>query len=183
MTLVHIVRSVRKMTKLVRFPGAVICLALVFSLMLLNSSVSAQQTTATVVGNVTDTSGAVVVGAVVKLTNTATNTIRTTVTDGAGVYTIPQIPTGTYSLSVEQKGFQTERLDSFVLETSQVARHDFQLASGSVTEVITVEGSAAGAALQTETGSVGEVIGAKQVEDLPLNGRNFVQLAQLIPGV
>ena len=146
-------------------------------------SLRAQQTTATVVGNVTDPSGAVVVGAVVTLTNTSTNTVRTTVTDGAGVYTIPQIPTGTYSLSVEAKGFTTSKVAAVTLESSQVARQDFQLSAGSVTEVITVQGSGAEAVLQTETGSVGEVIGAKKVEDLPLNGRNFVQLAQLIPGV
>ncbi|HKO19595.1 MAG TPA: carboxypeptidase-like regulatory domain-containing protein, partial [Acidobacteriaceae bacterium] len=142
----------------------------------------AQQTTATVVGNVTDTTGAVVVGAVVTLTNISTNTVRTTVTDGSGVYSIPQIPTGTYALSVESKGFQTAKVASLTVETSQVARQDFQLASGSVTEVVTVQGSEAAAVLQTETGSVGEVIGAKKVEDLPLNGRNFIQLAQLIPG-
>jgi hypothetical protein len=145
-------------------------------------SLIAQQTTATMVGNVTDATGAVVVGAVVKLTNTSTNVIRETETDGAGVYSIPQIPTGSYSLSIEAKGFQTEKLPSVILESSQVARRDFQLSSGSVTEVITVQGSEAAVALQTETGSVGEVIGAKKVEDLPLNGRNFVQLAQLIPG-
>ena len=142
----------------------------------------AQQTTATVVGNVTDSTGAVVVGATVTLTNTSTNTVRTTVTDGSGVYSIPQIPTGTYALSVESKGFQTAKVSSLILETSQVARQDFQLSTGSVTEVITVQGSEAAVALQTETGSVGEVIGSKKVEDLPLNGRNFVQLAQLIPG-
>jgi hypothetical protein len=149
----------------------------------MTSNAIAQQTTATVVGNVTDPTGAVVVGALVKLTSTSTNIVRTTETDGAGVYTVPQIPTGTYSLSVESKGFQTQVVNLLTVESSQVARRDFQLATGSVSEVITVQGSEAAAVLQTETGSVGEVIGAKKVEDLPLNGRNFVQLAQLIPGV
>jgi Carboxypeptidase regulatory-like domain len=143
----------------------------------------AQQTTATIVGNVTDTSGAVVVGANVKITNTATNAIRITVTDGAGQYSIPSLPAGEYSLSVEMNSFQGQRVDSLVLEASQTARQDFKVTAGKVNETITVETGAAAAQLQTENGTVGAVINAKKIEDLPLNGRNFVQLAQLLPGV
>lgn len=146
-------------------------------------SANAQQTTATIVGNITDTTGAVIVGAVVKITNIGTNTIRTTVTDGSGVYTLPGIPVGTYNLTIEMASFQSERVDAIILEASQTARHDFKLSAGKVSEVIEVQGSEAAAVLQTETGAVGEVINAKKIEDLPLNGRNFIQLAQLIPGV
>ncbi len=147
------------------------------------STVSAQQTTATVIGNVTDSTGAAIVGATVKTTNTGTNTIRTAVTDGVGQYSLPALPAGTYSIAVEMIGFQSQKIDSVVLEASQTARQDFKVSAGQVSETITVESGAGAAVLQTENGAVGEVINAKKIEDLPLNGRNFVQLAQLIPGV
>src|SRR5450756_380274 len=148
----------------------------------ISPTIRAQQTTATVVGNVNDTTGAVVVGATVKATNTATNTERSTVTDGSGLYSIPQLPAGTYSLTIEMTGFQGQRIDGLILEASQTARQDFKVTAGKVTETITVLSGANGAVLQTENGAVGEVINAQKIEDLPLNGRNFVQLAQLIPG-
>jgi hypothetical protein len=144
---------------------------------------SAQQTTATIVGNVTDSTDAVVVGATIKATNVKTNTVRTTTTDGAGHYSIPFLEAGEYSLSVESPGFQGQRVASLVLEASQTARQDFAVTAGKVNETITVETSAAAAQLQTENGTVGAVIDAKKIVDLPLNGRNFIQLAQLIPGV
>lgn len=157
------------------------------SLLLFVLSVSiharAQQTTATIVGNVTDSSGAVVTGATVTITNTATNTVRTTVTDAAGQYSIPSLPAGAYSLTVEAAGFQGQRIASMILEASQTARQDFNVAAGQVSETINVESGAAAAQLQTENGSVGAVIDSKKIVDLPLNGRNFIQLAQLIPGV
>ena len=143
----------------------------------------AQQTNATIVGNVADSSGAVVVGATVTTTNTETNTVRSTVTDSSGQYTLPSLPSGTYSLSVEMAGFQTQRVQSIVLDASQTARQDFKITAGKVNETIEVDAGAAAALLQTENGAVGAVINAKKIEDLPLNGRNFVQLAQLIPGV
>ncbi|MDP9050885.1 MAG: TonB-dependent receptor [Acidobacteriota bacterium] len=169
--------SVLTQSPLQRIAIALLCV-FAFSLV-----ANAQQSTATVVGEITDSTGAVVIGAVVKITNPSTNTVRTTVTDGAGLYTIPQLPVGTYSLSIEGTGFQSEKVESFILESSQTARYDFKLAPGKVSEVITVQGSESAAVLQTENGAVGEVINAKKIEDLPLNGRNFVQLAQLIPGV
>jgi hypothetical protein len=142
----------------------------------------AQQTTATMVGNVVDSTGAVIVGATVKITNKATNTVRMTVTDAAGQYSIPSLPAGEYSLSVEMNSFQGQRIDSIILEASQTARQDFQISAGKVSETVTVETSAAAAQLQTENGAVGAVIDGKKIVDLPLNGRNFIQLAQLIPG-
>ncbi len=146
-------------------------------------SANAQQTNATIVGNVTDTSGAVVVGAKVTATDAATNTARVTVTDSAGEYTLPSLPVGTYSLSVEMSGFQSQRTYSIVLDASQTARQDFKMVIGQVSQTVAVEAGAAAAQLQTENGAVGEVIDGKKIVDLPLNGRNFVQLAQLIPGV
>lgn len=143
----------------------------------------AQETTGTIVGHVIDASGAAIAGAKVTATNTATNTIRSTVSDGTGTFTLPSMPTGTYSLMVEMTGFGGQKTDSIILEASQTARIDFTLSAGSVNETVTVESGAAAAQLQTENGAVGAVIDAKKIVDLPLNGRDFVQLAQLIPGV
>jgi hypothetical protein len=160
-------------------------IALAFLLLVtsVTSTALAQQTNATIVGNITDTSGAVVVGATVNATNKSTNTVRTTVTDGSGQYSLPSLPPGVYSLSVGLTGFQGQRIESLILQASQTAHQDFNVAIGKVSETITVESGAAAAQLQTENGAVGAVIDAKKIVDLPLNGRNFVQLAQLLPGV
>lgn len=142
-----------------------------------------QQTTATIIGNVADATGASVVGATVKATNTATNTARTTVTDSVGQYSLPALQAGTYSITVEMSGFQSQKIDAVILDASQTARQDFKVTAGEVSQSVTVESGAGAAVLQTENGAVGEVINAKKIEDLPLNGRNFIQLAQIIPGV
>ncbi len=157
-----------------------------FLLLIVGGSVfaaRAQETTGTIAGNVSDSTGAAVVGATVTTTNTQTNTVRSTVTDSAGQYTLPSLPAGTYSLSVEMTGFQGQRTDSIVLDASQTARQDFKITIGQVNQTVAVQAGAAAAQLQTESGAVGQVIDGKKIVDLPLNGRNFVQLAQLIPGV
>ena len=146
-------------------------------------AVQAQQSTATIVGNVTDTTGASIVGAVVTVTNTGTNASRTTKSDDDGKYTVPSLAPGPYKLSISMPSFQQQEVSGIVLDASQTARQDFKLAIGQVTNVIEVQASTATAQLQTENGAVGEVIDSKKIVDLPLNGRNFVQLAQLIPGV
>ncbi len=144
---------------------------------------AAQQTTATIVGNVVDATGAAVVGATVTVTNTGTNATRTTMTEGDGKYSIPSLDPGPYALTVTIAGFQKQQVSGIVLDASQTARQDFKLAVGEVSNTITVEANTAAAQLQTENGAVGEVIDGKKIVDLPLNGRSFVQLAQLIPGV
>jgi hypothetical protein len=143
---------------------------------------SAQQTTATVVGNVTDPTGSIIPGATVTIINSGTNATRSTKTDADGKYAIPYLVAGTYILRVEMPGFAKQELQGIVLDASQTDRHDFALTIGEVKDTITVQSSAAAAQLQTENGAVGEVIDAKKIVDLPLNGRNFIQLAQLIPG-
>ena len=143
---------------------------------------SAQQTTGTIVGNVVDSTGAVVAGATVTVTNTGTNVSRTTTTEGDGKYSIPSLTPGPYALAVEMTGFQKQQVSNIVLDASQTAREDFKLIVGEVTNTVTVEASTAAAQLQTENGTAGEIIDGKKIVDLPLNGRNFVQLAQLIPG-
>lgn len=141
----------------------------------------AQQTTATVTGSATDPTGAALPKVRVKLTNTRTNVVRETETDYAGVYSIPFLPAGSYQLSATAAGFKTAAVQPFDLQVGQTARLDLHLEVGDVAQSLDVSASAA--ALQTESASVGAVIDASKIVDLPLNGRNFVQLAQLVPGV
>ncbi|MCU1322587.1 MAG: TonB-dependent receptor [Acidobacteriaceae bacterium] len=183
MTAVSTERAIR-LTRKFRNAALYVALSIPGILVLsLATSAFAQDTTATVVGVVTDTTGAIVVGAKVTILNAATNTTRTTVTDNSGQYSVPSLPPGTYTVSIEMSGFKGQRTTGVVLEAGQVQRLEFNVTPGQVSETVTVETSQGGAQLQTENGVVGEVIDAKKIVDLPLNGRNFVQLAQLIPGV
>ncbi|MBI4890671.1 MAG: TonB-dependent receptor [Acidobacteria bacterium] len=141
----------------------------------------AQQTSATLTGVITDPAGATMPGVTVSATNLATNITRESKTDESGGFTIPFLPAGDYSLTAVQKGFKTKKLDQITLQVQQVARVDLQLQVGDVTESVSVEAYAA--ILQTDNATVGSVIDSAKIVDLPLNGRNFVQLAQLIPGV
>lgn len=144
------------------------------------SLLHAQQTTATLVGGVTDPSGASVSNVRIDVTNLATNVKRTTQVDATGYYTVSFLPSGRYSVSASASGFRKGQVNEVSLEVGQTARLDFQLQVGDVSESVTVSGSAT--VLQTENAAVGYVIDSKKIEELPLNGRNFVQLAQLIPG-
>jgi hypothetical protein len=148
---------------------------------LLCAGIMAQSTTQSVQGLVTDTSGAVVSGAVVTLTNEATGVSNTVQTNTTGNYTFPLVPVGTYSMRVEMPGFKTEVTRGLRVETAAQVRQNFLLQVGQVTE--TVEVSATAAVLQTENATVGGVIENKRIIELPLNGRNVVSLAVLVPGV
>ncbi|MBL8177727.1 MAG: TonB-dependent receptor [Bryobacterales bacterium] len=141
----------------------------------------AQQTTATLVGTASDTTGAVLADVEVRVRNVETNIVRETRTDATGNYTIPFLPSGSYAVIAKSKGFRTQNVAAFPLEVGQTARVDLRMEIGEVSESIDV--TADTTALQTETATVGGVIDGAKIIDLPLNGRNFVQLAQLIPGV
>jgi hypothetical protein len=141
----------------------------------------AQQTTATLLGTVTDASGAAVPGVVVQASNLGTSVVREATSDAGGAYSIPNLPPGNYRVRATKEGFQAASVESVTLQVEQAARLDFKLKVGSVTETVNVNASAT--VLQTENASVGTVIDATKIVDLPLNGRNFIQLAQLIPGV
>jgi Carboxypeptidase regulatory-like domain len=140
-----------------------------------------QQTTATLLGTVTDPSGATVPGVAIQAASLATNVSRQTVTDNGGAYALSNLPPGPYKITATKTGFQASRVENVTLQVEQVARLDIKLQVGSISETINVD--AAAALLQTETSSVGTVIDSGKIVDLPLNGRNFIQLAQLIPGV
>jgi len=138
------------------------------------------QATATIVGRVTDPTGATLPNANVTARNTLTGLERSTQSTQSGDYELPLLPiNGVYTVSVSHDGFQTQDLTGIVLQVDQRARFDVTLKVGSVSERITVAESTP--IVNTESGSIGQVVGNKKIVDLPLNGRNFVQLASLLP--
>jgi hypothetical protein len=141
----------------------------------------AQQETATILGTVTDSTGAIVPGASVTVTNVKTNISLTTQTDGRGAFVVPSLKPGEYSLTVEISGFQKTVRTGVVLQVAQVARIDLTMQTGQLTETVEVVGSSP--ILETQTSSRGAVIDQKQIVELPLNGRDYNQLALLSPGV
>ncbi len=140
----------------------------------------AQITTGEMTGTVTDSAGAIIAGATVTATNAATNTQRTGNTSGAGVYNLTALPPGTYTLRIEMQGFTSQVRSGIELQVAQTARFDATLQVGNVTEVVEVQGGAP--LIETENTSLGTVIENKRILDLPLNGRNYLQLAALTPG-
>lgn len=138
------------------------------------------QSTATIVGRVSDTTGAVIAGAKVSARNAVTGLERVTTSNESGEYEFPLLPiTGAYSLSVSKEGFQTQEQTGIELQVDQRARFDIALKVGNVSERVVVEALAP--IVNTESGAIGQVIGNKEIVDLPLNGRNYTQLATLLP--
>ena len=141
----------------------------------------AQLSTASVNGTVRDATGAVVVHASVKLRNVATSVETVTTSNSAGSYALVSITPGEYTLEATAPSFSTQKIAAFTLNVGQAATVDFSLAPGEESSVVNVQGSAP--LLETSTANLGTVIEVRQVNDLPLNGRNFTQLLQLTPGV
>src|SRR5260370_703313 len=133
------------------------------------------QTQGQITGVVTDSSGAVVAGANITVTNPQTNFTRQVQTNSTGNYVFPTLLPGLYSLRVEIQGFQNEVRNQIELQVAQVARIDFQLKVGAVTESLEVTGGAL--LLNTEDATIGTVIETRRIVELPLNGRNFLQLS------
>ncbi|MGB6692110.1 MAG: carboxypeptidase-like regulatory domain-containing protein [Terracidiphilus sp.] len=152
-----------------------------FVLLLLASPAIAQLSTASVNGVVRDPQGAVIPGAAIVLRNVETSVERTSVSNGSGEYVFLDITPGHYTLQASAKGFKPEKIDEFVLAVGQIATLDFALAVGSEEQVVTVAATAA--QLEVSSASLGTVIETKQVNDLPLDGRNFTSLLSLTPGV
>lgn len=153
------------------------------SVMLLGSSLCGlygQQLNGTIVGSVVDPSGSLIPNAQITVTNKETNAARETRSDGAGNYIISFLPAGSYKITASVSGFREKTVDNETLQVGQTLRVDFAMEVGNVTEKVEVQASPA--ALQTENAAVGGVIDGDKIVDLPLNGRNFIQLAQLIPG-
>ena len=147
----------------------------------LSSTAAAQQETATITGIVRDESGAIVRRATVTVTNTQTNISVKTETDDDGAYVVPSLRPGEYSVTAESQGFPRTVRTGVTLQVAQVARIDITLQPGQLTETVEVVGATS--LLDTQTSSRGLVIDQKKIVELPLNGRDYNQLALLSPGV
>ncbi len=147
---------------------------------LLFAGAASAQSTATVVGTVSDATGASVPNAAVTVRNQNTGEERATVTDATGSYVVPSLPIGTYRVEVKSPGMQSVVASNLVLDVGSTVRQDFSLKVASTSE--TVEITAAAPVINESPVSVGTVVNQKTVQEIPLNGRHFVDLALLIPG-
>src|SRR5579884_2562173 len=134
-----------------------------------------------ILGTVTDQSGAVVVGANIDVTDVQRGTTRSTVSGVAGDYAIPSVPPGVYKVSVRAKNFRSVERVNVQVEVAQDARVDFSLQPGQATETVVVTGEVP--LINTTSSTLGGTLSNKQINDLPLNGRNYENLLQLRPGV
>ena len=157
------------------------CMGTLAIVLLMLGSISAQSFKATVVGQVSDATGAVIPGATVTIVDKDTARTLTATSNDEGSFTISQIPPGNYEVRVEATNFKLSVQTGLVLETDQTQRLDMTLEAGNVSEMVTVE--AAAQVINSETSDKGEVITNRQVTELPLNGRDATDLAQLVPGV
>ncbi len=139
------------------------------------------QANGSIAGTVTDATGAAVSGAKVTVTSQATNVSRSSATDEAGHYLVPLLPVSDFTVKVELQGFQTAEDKNIRLQVDEHRELDFKLVPASVQQNIEVNATAV--AVETQNPTLGQVITSQQVTELPLNGRDFVQLATLTPGV
>jgi hypothetical protein len=142
---------------------------------------SAQKVSGTLRGVITDPSGAVVAGAEVTVTDPANGTVRTANSSDHGEYVFPELPAGTYDLTVKQANFKEYVSRGVQVFVSSTATVNVTMAVGTASEQVVVEANAV--QVETATGAVGNVIEGNSVRELPLNGRSFAQLTQLMPGV
>jgi len=147
---------------------------------LLATSSASAQSTATVQGTVTDSKGAVLPNATVIVRNKNTSTERTTQTDSDGNYQVAALPVGLYSIEVRVQGFKTGVADQVTLEVAKIVVQNFQMDVGAISEQVSVSSDVP--VIETATTSVGTVINQRTVQEIPLNGRHFVDLGLLIPG-
>ncbi len=143
-------------------------------------SANAQVTTADVVGTVHDSTGAVIADAKVAITNLGTGLTRTAQSGASGDFVINSLPPGAYSVKIEAPSFKTYNVSTLTLASGDRTRIDAAMQAGQTTE--TVEVTTATPLLQTDSSTLSSTITSQAVQDLPLNGRNFVQLAQQVPG-
>jgi carboxypeptidase family protein/TonB-dependent receptor-like protein len=147
---------------------------------LLATSSALAQSTATVQGTVTDSKGAVLPNATVVVRNRNTSAERTAQTDSEGNYQVAALPVGVYQIEVRVQGFKTQVADSVTLEVAKTAVQNFQMEVGALSEQVLVSSDVP--VIETATTSVGTVINQRTVQEVPLNGRHFVDLGLLIPG-
>ena len=155
-------------------------LAVAFGLTAFSLPSYAQSGGGSITGLIKDESGAAVPGATISAVNLATNVAYAATSNAVGNYTVTNMPVGVYVVKSALSGFKTSTTKALEIEAKQIARLDFKMSVGSRED--TVEVTADGAVLQTESTTVGEVISGTSVQSLPLNGRNTGQLALLLPG-
>ena len=165
-------------TSLLALRGLHVALAML--LMIPALSAYAQFESASVLGYTRDTSGAAIPNSTVTLTNAATGISQTKQTDSEGKYEFPSVQIGNYQIVAEAGGFDRVRTETFTVLTNARQRVDVTMKTGSVSIEVTV--TSAAQLLDTETSSHSTVIGTRQVEDLPLNGRSYADLVLLVPG-
>lgn len=166
----------------VRRIATVLSLVLIIGIYgLVGSSLKAQSTTADILGTVTDVTGAVVPNAGVTVRNEGTGQVRTMTTSSTGDYVFTALQVGHYSIAVTAEGFKKFNVPSLAIAAGDRARVDAHLEPGAVDQSITVTGITP--ALQTDSSSSGDMLGTQSVQDLPLNGRNYVNLLQVAAGV
>ncbi len=139
------------------------------------------QGTVTIFGTVTDASGAVVPGATITVSNTLTGLTRQAATNESGSYVVSQLPVGVYKVTAESQGFKAAVQEDIRVRVDENRRIDFALEVGAITESITVE--AAVTQVETREGAIKEVVDAERIVELPLNGRNAIELQYLVAGV
>src|SRR5262245_21767032 len=168
------VRLTRRISLSVSLPLACVCGAAVMP-------AHAQTAAGEITGLVKDQAGAAVPGATITVTETRTNLQRVVVSTGDGFYTVASLAPGEYRLDIELAGFKPARREGVRLATGEKARIDFELTVGDIREQVTVIGDSP--IVRGETASLGTVVENEQVVQLPLNGRLFVMLASIVPGV
>ena len=150
-------------------------------LVVMAGSLMAQVGTGSVMGTVTDSTGAVLVGASVTITDAQTGVARQMVSNGSGLYVAPDLNVGVYNIEVKAKGFSGQRRVGVELQVGRQMEVDFTLAPGAQNETVTVQGVAS--QVETTTSEVSAQVGQSQMRELPLNGRDFEKLILLAPGV
>lgn len=168
------------LSNLRRHAAAAICLLLSFhGTALLHAQ--AGLGTATATGTVRDSAGLAVPQATVTLTDTARGNSRETVTNEVGSFSFPNVPPGHYVLEAQKHGFDTQRVTGIQLQVGQVATLEVTMQLGALATVISVSGEQS-TIIETESNVIGTVVNSQQVQELPLNGRNFLQLALTAAG-
>src|SRR5437588_2759381 len=155
-------------------------LLLIAACVFMTGRVAFGQSTATLQGTVTDQKGAVVPNATITVRNQATSIDRTAQTDSSGNYQVAALPVGTYSVVVQAQGFKSAAVSDLNVEVARTLVKDFQLEVGSLEQRVNI--TADTPVIETATTSVGQVINQRTVQEIPLNGRHFVDLGLLIPG-
>ncbi|MGC2473612.1 MAG: TonB-dependent receptor [Candidatus Sulfotelmatobacter sp.] len=164
-----------------RVTSAVRVLLVILAVWFCSLAAVAQSTSGRILGTLTDQSGAAVGGATVTVTDAQRGTTRTASTDQSGSYAVPDLPPGTYKIRVEAKGFKAVERLNVQIEVASDVRADFSLQPGQVTEMLTITEEVP--LLNTTSATLGGTLSNEEINDLPLNGRNYENLLQLRPGI